>query len=268
MSDPPRTWHYGLVARWWAEFNHAGDEELAFYRSIIERSGQPVLDAGCGTGRMLLPLLQAGVDIDGSDLSPDMLAHCRAGADRLGLETRLHAQPMHELDLPRRYRTIICCGTFGIGGQREQDRAAIRRWHDLLLPGGTLAFDLEMPYGYASQWPRWLPANRAHLPEPWPDTGLRRQTGDGDEIELLSRVVELDPLEQRETRQMRARLWRDGRLIAEEDHTYQASLYFRNEVVAMLEQAGFTDVEARGAYRDAPATPDDETLVFIARKAG
>ena len=80
MQDGPQTWHYGLIARWWAEFNVAAPEELAFYRSIIEHHGQPALDLACGTGRLLLPLLRAGLDVDGCDLSPDMLALCREQA--------------------------------------------------------------------------------------------------------------------------------------------------------------------------------------------
>src|SRR5207253_8772778 len=80
MSEHPQTWHYGLVAQWWAEFNVASPEELACYRAVIERDGQPALDLACGTGRLLLPLLQAGLDVDGCDLSPDMLALCRQRA--------------------------------------------------------------------------------------------------------------------------------------------------------------------------------------------
>jgi hypothetical protein len=44
-----------LVARWWAEFNAPDPDELAFYRGVIERDGQPALDLGCGAGRLLLP---------------------------------------------------------------------------------------------------------------------------------------------------------------------------------------------------------------------
>ena len=80
MTDEPQTWHYGLIARWWAEFNAPDPDELAFYREVIEREGQPALDLACGAGRLLLPLLSAGLDVDGCDISPDMLAFCRAGA--------------------------------------------------------------------------------------------------------------------------------------------------------------------------------------------
>src|SRR5438270_14021486 len=60
MAGQPLTWHYGLVAQYWAEFNVAAPEELAYYRAAIERYGQPALDLACGTGRILVPLLKAG----------------------------------------------------------------------------------------------------------------------------------------------------------------------------------------------------------------
>src|SRR5260370_36508991 len=62
MSDQPQTWHYGLVAQWWAEFNEASQKELAYYQRLIERRGQPALDLALGTGRLLPPLLRAGFE--------------------------------------------------------------------------------------------------------------------------------------------------------------------------------------------------------------
>src|SRR5476651_689835 len=92
MDPTPQTWHYGLMARWWAEFNVAEAAELAYYRAVIERSGQPALDLGCGAGRLLLPLLAAGLDVDGVDLSPDMLAQAAALGAAQGLTPTLRAQ--------------------------------------------------------------------------------------------------------------------------------------------------------------------------------
>jgi SAM-dependent methyltransferase len=121
-----QTWHYGVVARWWAEFNLDGPE-IDYFRPLVE-AGQPALDAACGTGRLLVPWLQAGLDVDGSDISPDMLALCRERAEREGLAApSLYAQAMHELDIPRRYRTIVVCGGFGLGGHREHDAEGLRR---------------------------------------------------------------------------------------------------------------------------------------------
>ncbi len=266
MSDQPQTWHYGLLAQWWAEFNVASPEELAYFQMCIERSGQPALDLACGTGRLLLPLLQAGLEVDGCDISSDMLALCRAKAERVGLAPWLYAQAMHELDLPRTYRTIYICDSFGLGGQRQQDREALRRCYRHLAPGGTLVFNLDLPYGNAEQWSYWLPEQRRQLPQAWSASGTRRQASNGDEYELRVRLVDLDPLEQRMTLQSRTALWRAGHLVAEEEYTLQENLYFRNEVLLLLEQAGFADVTVQGGYTDRTATREDDWVMFVARK--
>ena len=62
-EEQVQTWHYGVVARWWAEFNTAGPE-IAYFRQFIEGDGQPALDAACGTGRLLLPYIRDGFDVD------------------------------------------------------------------------------------------------------------------------------------------------------------------------------------------------------------
>jgi SAM-dependent methyltransferase len=110
-TTPPQTWHHGLIAKWWAEFNQGGPE-LPYFQKHVER-GQPALDVACGTGRLLIPFLKAGLDVDGCDVSPDMVALCRERAEHEGLAPTLFVQPMAELDPPRRYRTIYVCGGFG-----------------------------------------------------------------------------------------------------------------------------------------------------------
>jgi SAM-dependent methyltransferase len=264
--ERPQTWHYGLIARWWAEFNRADSDELAFYQGFIERDGQPALDLACGTGRLLLPLRQAGLDVDGCDLSPDMLALCRARAERDGLSLSLFQQAFHELDLPRTYRMIYICDSFGIGGRREHDLEMLRRCYRHLAPGGVLVFSHELPYEDAGHWPFWLPEQRNTLPEAWGESGWKKRAANGDEIELRGRLFDLDPLEQRVTSEMRALLWRDGQLVAEEQQTIQITLYFRNEILLMLAHVGFTDVAVRAGYSEAPATAADTTVVFVARK--
>jgi SAM-dependent methyltransferase len=156
------TWHYGVVARWWAEFNVSGPE-IDYFQRFVE-AGQPALDVACGTGRLLLPYLRAGLDVDGCDVSADMVARCREAAEREGLTPNLYVQAMHELDLPRRYRTVFVCGGFGLGSTREQDREGIRRFHDQLEPGGLLVLDNEVPYADAVMWQYWLKEKRQELP--------------------------------------------------------------------------------------------------------
>lgn len=263
MSDAARTWHHGLVARWWAEFNQGGDD-LEGFRRWIEPSAGPVLDAGCGTGRLLLPWLRDGMDVDGADASPDMLAWCRTHGAAQGLAPRLYPQAMHELDLPRRYGTAIVCGAFGLGGTRAQDLEGLRRLHRHLLPGGRLIMDhhlpnLENPRG----WRAWI--EEPELPRPWPEQGDRRPASDGTELEISVRQFDLDPLDQTTALEIRVVCYRDDQQIASEIHRIHINLYFRKEIELMLAVAGFASVEVRAFGEDRPPRPwSDPRIVFVA----
>lgn len=265
MDEPSGTWHYGLIARWWAEFNKAEPHELDYYRSAIRRFGEPVIDLGCGTGRFLVPLSAEGLDIDGVDISGDMVAAALAQLPK-SRKAQLSVQALHELRLDRRYRTAYMCGVFGIGGRRDRDREALRRVHQQLEPGGALLIVHQLPYEGEDGWADWLPGHRAGYPPPWPESGNRRPTADGDEIELLSRLEAFDPLEQQVVLAMRARLWRDGSVVKEESYTLRSCVYFAQEIVLMLTDAGFRDVEVEGNYTGGPATGDDANVIFVARR--
>jgi hypothetical protein len=195
-----------------------------------------------------------------------MIALCRDKAAREGLAPNLYVQPMHELELPRSYRTIFVCGSFGLGSDRARDQEALRRFHEHLEPGGTLLIDIEVPYADAKQWRFWLEDERVSLPEfKHPPRG-RRTGSDGAEYTLRSRVLDLDPLEQRVTLEMHAERWRDGMLEATEDHRLDIGLYFRNELLLMLERAGFADIVVHGEHTEREPTSDDDFLVFVATK--
>lgn len=245
------TWHYGVVARWWAEFNRDGPE-VEYFRPFVA-SGQPALDAGCGTGRLLLPWLRDGLDVDGCDVSEDMLTECRRLAAAEGLEPTLYAQALHELDLPRRYRAIVCCGTFGLGSTREEDVEALRRLHDHLEPGGLLALDVETSASALDQEPSSA-AEAAPME--------RRAASDGSEYALHGRIVDVDHAARRVMRAIQAWQWRDGELVAEEEHALTESLYERDELVALLERTGFVEVEVRTGA----CSWDYEMSAFLARR--
>jgi SAM-dependent methyltransferase len=262
------TWHHGLVARWWGEFTEAEPEELAYFRAAIKRFGEPVLDAGCGNGRILLPLLADGFDMDGSDISADMIALAEAQALKAGFKPRLVVQPMHELELGRKYRTIYMCGAFGIGSTRDNDREALRRAYRHLEPGGALLIaNHELPYATSdARWAQWIPGARDGLTREWQTEGEKRITSDGDEIEWLGRPAELDPLEQRVTMDVRIRLRHGGEIVKEEAYSLRENLYFAQEILLLLDEAGFRDVAVEGGYTGKPATPDDGMVVFTALK--
>jgi SAM-dependent methyltransferase len=263
-NDAVQTWHYGLIARHWAENNTTGPE-IAYFQQQIETYGQPALDAGCGTGRLLIPYLRAGLDVDGCDVSGDMLAYCRQTAEAEGLSVNLYQQALHKLDLPRRYQTIVACGVFGIGVSREQDFMALQRFHEHLLPGGMLLLEVVVPYSDENLWPLWRKGSRGHLPEPWPEY-IGNIPDDGNEYQLHYRLTAVDPLEQRTIGEMRTLLFKDHQLEVDETHVITSNYYFRNEIRLLLEKAGFKIEAEKGDWTDTDASPDHDSIVYFARK--
>ena len=260
MTDKPQTWHHGLVAQWWAEFN-VGGPEAPYYQMLIERHGQPALDAGCGTGRLLLPLLQAGLDVDGSDISGDMLSLCEQSAKSEGLSVNLYKQAMHDLDLPRKYRTILVSGAFELSGDRQHALEALERLHDHLEPGGVLALD-HHPENYGRVWQRY---ENQELPTAWP-TAESRLASDGSEYFMQIRVADFDPIEQCITREIRVELHREDRVVAEEQYTLKEWIRSKNEILTMLELIGFNDIVVQGDYTEMEASAEHEAIVFVAHR--
>lgn len=264
MNDEVQTWHYGLVARHWAENNTTGPE-IAYFQRLIEQYGQPALDAGCGTGRLLIPFLRAGLDVDGCDVSGDMLAYCQQTAEREGLAPRLYQQALHQLELPRHYRTIVACGVFGIGVSRAQDFTALQRFYEHLAPGGVLLLEYYWPYEDAKVWPMWRKEARTQLPEAWPDH-IGTPPTDDREYELHYRLVAVDPLEQCSVGEMRTLLFKDKKVIADDIRALTSNYYFHHELRMLLERAGFRIEAVKGDWTDVDARADHDVVVYVARK--
>jgi SAM-dependent methyltransferase len=261
-----RTDHRRGITAWWGEFNDDfRPHEIPFYQAHIERSGQPVLDAGCGAGRLLLPYLRAGPDVDGCDQSADMIEVCREKVAIEGFEPNLYVQAMHAIDLPRMYRTILVVGSFGLGSHRERDMQALVRMREHLEPGGTVLIDIEVPYADPGHWEYWLKDKRVSLPETEEVPHPRRRTSDGSEYAMSARLVAVEPLDQRVTMEAHIQRWRDGTLEAEEQYQLDIGMYFKSEMLMMLEQAGFANVAMYGEHQDRPPTSDDDFIVFAAK---
>src|SRR6266550_247114 len=77
-STHPNAWnHHGSDSR-----RNISAGPYSSTTAIVTEFGQPVLDVGCGTGRILLDFLVQRIDIDGVDNSPEMLAVCREKANK------------------------------------------------------------------------------------------------------------------------------------------------------------------------------------------
>jgi SAM-dependent methyltransferase len=110
---------------------------LDFYLRLARAAGGPVLDVACGTGRILLPCLQAGVDVEGLDLFPDMLATLRKKAAALGFQPRLHQADMASFRLDRRYALImIPFNAFVHNLTTDSQIASLACCREHLTPGG------------------------------------------------------------------------------------------------------------------------------------
>jgi len=146
MSDLDASQFYtGLVA----ELYEPLVSELARadqYIPFIERSGQPSLELGCGSGIPMLELIQRGYEVEGLDASAAMLARCRDKAEKLGLKVILHHQQMQRLDLPRLYPAIFLAGaTFTLLTSDADARETIQGIYRHLEPGGSVLIPLRIP---------------------------------------------------------------------------------------------------------------------------
>ncbi|HXV98906.1 MAG TPA: class I SAM-dependent methyltransferase [Anaerolineae bacterium] len=233
----------GLIASTWDLFlgNEARWEDTLFFRELISRHGQPVLEIGCGTGRLLLDYLAAGIIIDGVDNSPEMLAICRDKAQQHGLQPALFQQAMEQLDLPRRYRTVIIpASSFQLVTDPAMARQAMQRFLAHLEPGGILAMRLMIPWQEGK--PRqtgWRLTGEVVRPED--RAVLRRWSRASYEVET-----------QLEHTEDRYEVILQGEIIASEHHWRSPAgrWYTPAQALSLFEEAGFTQVCLSGGWSD------------------
>jgi len=87
--------------------NRSFVEDIPFYLRQIRRYGQPVLELACGTGRITVPIAEAGYQVTGLDISPGMLSFARAKAAARGLEVEWVQADCRTFDLGQRYAYIL-----------------------------------------------------------------------------------------------------------------------------------------------------------------
>jgi SAM-dependent methyltransferase len=119
--------------------------DVAFYRQLAVDSGGPVLELGCGTGRILLPIAKAGVSCIGVDPSEPMLAMLRAKSPPSCLE--LACQPMETIEFGDRRFPLVTAPFRSLSHllDVETQIATLQRIRRHMAPGGLFAFDLFDP---------------------------------------------------------------------------------------------------------------------------
>ncbi len=123
-------------------------EDIDFYVDEAKRSGGPVVELGVGTGRIAIPIAQAGVDVIGVDSSEGMLAVARDAAADEGVAARLdlRAGDLRDPPVEGPVPLVICPFRAFLHLHTDAERiGALSTVYDLLHPGARFIFDVFTP---------------------------------------------------------------------------------------------------------------------------
>jgi SAM-dependent methyltransferase len=225
-------------------------DDIDFYVRKAQEANGPVLEVGCGTGRVLLPSLAAGVDIDGIDLRQGMIDVLAAKAAALGAKPKhLLQSDMRDFTMPRRYHLITMpFRVFQHAMTTADQLKTLRCVRDHLESGGALILNVFLPdYGRLAQ-----PDGEQALEREFehPETGLPvfcYATQWRDRVNQTMRI-------EAEVQESDARGY-VGKTLRYE---FQMRWVFKAEMELLLHTAGFARFSAIGGF-DGRALDDGAT---------
>lgn len=226
--------------------------DAAWYRKLANAAGGPVLELGCGTGRVLLPIARDGVECVGLDASPAMLDALRAKRPPPNLALALGR--MQDFDLGERRFALIFAAfrvfqhLYGVDEQLACLTAARRH----LAPGGALAFDVFVPR-----------LDRTAIVSEPESEDVRFEQG-GDTIVRYA-SVERDLPEQILEVCMRYERRRGDAVVGDETVAFRMRWFHRFELEHLLRRAGFDDLTLYGDFDETPFGPDATSFAVVAR---
>ncbi len=245
------------------DYQGFGRPDVPFYVGMAVESGGPVLELGCGTGRVLIPTARSGVRITGLDKSSEMLRICQAKLDKeepsVKALTRLVQGDIRSFDLKQTFALVaITFGPFNNLVTVEEQLACLACVRKHLKPGGRLVFDvyhpkpdeLKLPDNtelFTTQTPATMPDGRTFT---W---GIRYT-----HVDYTRQIIHDDLFFN-----VRYPDGRQERLVYPEPLRF----FFRFEVEHLLARAGF---EVEAVYADFDKTPFGDAppgeMIPVARK--
>jgi SAM-dependent methyltransferase len=213
-----------------ADRPRASDAEVAWYAQRLPRDAGPVLEAMAGSGRLLVPLLEAGIQVHGVDSSDAMLASCERRLACAGRTTRLYRQSVATLNLPSRYpAAYIAGGAFQLLADPVTALDALLRIRAHLIDPGLLLLDLFVP-------------TQAEHPPGAPVVEVRTVTpGEGVQIGLRSETFLDVGLRRIDVKTRYERRDRTA-ITAREDESRALTWYSEEEAIRLVGDAGYRDL--------------------------
>lgn len=206
--------------------------DVEYYVAALGEAEGRVIELAVGTGRILVPLLRAGIDAEGADLAPEMIERCRQNCTAAGFNPVLHVESLQSFRRPDFYAAVaIPSGSIRNAGGHEETLEALDGCRASLVAGGELIVDLAPPL----------------LVHPSRSIRTRRR---GTTLWTTETTrVEFDAAANRMTEFCRYEKWTDGELVRSELHIYELQQWTLREFDDLLTRAGFVDVRVTADYR-------------------
>jgi SAM-dependent methyltransferase len=155
----PQVSPYDAIADLYDPWSVSVVEDVGFYLEEARKAGGPVVDLGVGTGRIAIPIAAAGIRVIGVDTSRGMLEVCARRAALAGVQLDLREGDLRSPPIDEPVPLVLCPFRSYLHLQDDGERHdALRAAHDVLVPGGRLAFDVFAPGAddIAETHDRWL----------------------------------------------------------------------------------------------------------------
>ncbi|MBR5986187.1 MAG: class I SAM-dependent methyltransferase [Clostridia bacterium] len=207
------------------------------------RDVKEICDAGCGTGKLMLEMAKRGINVIGVDISEGMLREAQNKAMEAGIVPRLLNQDMRQMALPHKVDAVTCACD-GLNYLRNEKGAAafFARAFDSVKSGGAFAFD------FSSEKKLLQLAKTGLFAEEREETAYIMFCG------CEGKLLSMD---------MCAFLKRENGLYERFEETHVQRIWQTDEVVTLLEQAGFTDISAE--QQDLRGFGGDRVFVYCKR---
>jgi SAM-dependent methyltransferase len=230
----------------------APPDAISFYLQCAARAKGSILEPMCGTGRFLIPLLKAGYDITGFDLSPHMLDICKKNCELAGLKTTLSQDSFESYLSSKQFDLIfIPTSSFCLLTNPEHANAALQKINSWLLPKGKFIFEVDTFH------------SKSHPEGIWKGSWLDKK--DGSKL-VLNTMANFDKKLCIDKILCRYELWEENKISKTEVEDFQVRLYALNEVDQLLKKHKFKIIKKSVPYT--PETPNDksETILYECSK--